>query len=338
MSRQMPAVSVSDPTRIFPSKITNSYLNPQSPPTEHFPRIFDRANGEQFDYVINCGGETRHSQPDDVYEVRSYALSLALGKEIARRGIPAFIETSTAHVYKGGSTPRKETDKLAPWHKLAAWKLKAAQELLKIPNLQYCTLRLPHVYGAYDPGYFATGICLSAVHVDLKQELQLLHTKDLKINTLHVKDAASALFEAAKWRAAKGFVDPKDGVVTFNVVDHNDTKQEHVANALTEVFGLKVGFVGSLASQLAKLNLDDILDDMNEVGLQTWAELIERANITRPGPISPFLERDILRGEDMSIDGSKFENEVGWKPLYPTFGADSIREIVDSYKRMGWWP
>ncbi|CAI7630669.1 unnamed protein product [Penicillium discolor] len=305
---------------------------------QHFPRIFDRANGEEFDYVINCGGETRHSQPDDVYEVRSYALSLALGKEIARRGIPAFIETSTAHVYKGGSTPRKETDKLAPWHKLAAWKLKAAQELLKIPNLQYCTLRLPHVYGAYDPGYFATGICLSAVHVDLKQELQFLHTKDLKINTLHVKDAASALFEAAKWRAAKGFVDPKDGVVTFNVVDHNDTKQEHVANALTEVFGLKVGFVGSLASQLAKLNLDDLLDDMNEVGLQTWAELIERANITRPGPISPFLERDILRGEDMSIDGSKFENEVGWKPLYPTFGADSIREIVDSYKRMGWWP
>jgi hypothetical protein len=33
-------------------------------------------------------------------EVRSYALSVALGKEIARRGIPAFIETSTAHVYK----------------------------------------------------------------------------------------------------------------------------------------------------------------------------------------------------------------------------------------------
>lgn len=104
------------------------------------------------------------------------------------------------------------------------------------------------------------------------------------------------------------------------------------------MFGLKVSFIGSLASQLAKLNLDDVLDDMNEVGLQTWAELVERANITRPGPISPFLERDIVRDQDMSIDGSKFENETGWKPSYPNFGADSIREIVDSYKRMGWWP
>jgi nucleoside-diphosphate-sugar epimerase len=33
--------------------------------------------------------------------------------------------------------------------------------------------------------------------------------------------------------------------------------------------------------------------------------------------------------QDMSIDGSKFENETGWKPSYPNFGADSIREIVE---------
>ncbi|CAG7985901.1 unnamed protein product [Penicillium salamii] len=305
---------------------------------QHFPRIFDRANGQEFDYVINCGGESRHSQPDDVYEARSCRLTLALGKEIARRRIPAFIETSTAHVYKGGSSPRKEDDKLSPWHKLADWKLKAAEELRKIPDLQYCALRLPHVYGAYDPGYFATGICLSAVHVDLKQDLVLLHTKDLKVNTLHVKDAASALFEAAKWRAAAGYIDMSTGPIAFNVVDHNDTRQEHVANALTEVFGLKVSFIGSLASQLAKLNLDDIVDDMNEISLQTWAELVQKAGITRPGPIGPFLERDVLKDQDMSIDGSKFECETGWKPEYPHFGTDSIREIVDSYKRMGWWP
>jgi nucleoside-diphosphate-sugar epimerase len=328
----MPVVNVRD-TPVFSHPERHS---PRSSP-EHFPRIFDRANGKEFDYVINCGGESRHSQPDDVYEVRSYALSIALGKEIARRGIPAFIETSTAHVYKGGSTPRKETDKLVPWHKLAEWKLKAAEELRKIPGLQYCAMRLPHVYGAYDPGYFATGICLSAVHADLQQDLVLLHTKDLKVNTLHVKDAASALFEAAKWRANAGALDPKEPVA-FNVVDHNDTRQDHVAKALTEVFGLKVTFVGSLASQLAKLNLDDVVDDMNEISLQTWAELVEKAGITRPGPISPFLERDVLKDQDMSIDGSKFEAETGWKPKYPNFGADSIREIVDSYKRMGWWP
>ncbi|KAJ5807853.1 hypothetical protein N7474_009122 [Penicillium riverlandense] len=306
---------------------------------QHFPRIFDRANGEQFDYVINCAGETRHSQPDDVYEVRSCALTVALGREVARRGIPAFVECSTAHVYKSGSSPRKESDKLQPWHNLAKWKLKAADELRKIPEANCVALRLPHLYGAYDPGYFAMGICLARVHVDLGKELELLYSKDLKINTLHVQDAAAALFRAAEWRASKGPRGPNDSFPeVFNVVDHNDTRQEDVAKALSEVFGLKVSFIGSLVSQLAKLSLDDVVDDMNEVSLQTWAELLAKSNISRAGPISPFLERDVLKDQDMSIDGSLFESVTGWKPTHERFNADGIREMVESYKRMGWWP
>lgn len=299
--------------------------------------------------MINCGGETRHSQPDDVYEARSCGLSITLGKEIAKRGIPAYIECSTAHVYKSGSSPRKENDKLQPWHKLAKWKLKAADELLTIPGLQYCALRLPHVYGEYNPGYFAMGICLARVHLELKQDLELLYTKDVKVNTLHVKDAASALWTAAEWRARKGKLDKNDSsvpgmfkdssmLVAFNVVDHNNTQQEHVANALAEVFNLKVTFTGTLVSQLAKMNLDDVVDDMNEVSLQTWAELVAKSNIERPGPIGPFLERDVLKDQDMCIDGSLFESTTGWRPKYGQFNADSIREMVESYKRMGWWP
>lgn len=286
--------------------------------------------------MINCGGETRHSQPDDVYEARSCGLSITLGKEVAKRGIPSYIECSTAHVYKSGSSPRKENDKLQPWHKLAKWKLKAAEGLLAIPGLPYCALRLPHVYGAYNSGYFAMGICLARVHLELKQDLELLYTKDVKVNTLHVMDAASALWTAAEWRAKQG--KSEEVPYAFNVVDHNDTAQEHVANALSEVFALKVKFTGTLVSQLAKMNLDDVVDDMNEVSLQTWAELVEKSNIQRPGPIGPFLERDVLKDQDMSIDGSLFEQTTGWKPKQERFSADSIREMVESYKRMGWWP
>ncbi|CEJ54008.1 Putative NAD dependent epimerase/dehydratase family protein [Penicillium brasilianum] len=316
---------------------------------QHLPRIFDRANGEQFDYVINCGGETRHSQPDDVYEARSCNLTIALAKECAKRGIPAFVECSTAHVYKSGSSPRKEGDKMQPWHKLAKWKLKAAEGLLKIPELQYCALRLPHVYGAYNPGYFAMAICLARVHKEMEQDLEFLYTKDVKVNTLHVKDAASALWMAAEWRAKKGKLDRNNGSmpavfkdpampIAFNVVDHNDTCQQHVAQAMAEVFDLKVSFLGSLASQLAKMNLDDVVDDMNEVSLQEWADLVAKSKIERPGPIGPFLELDVLKAQDMSIDGSLFESTVGWKPKYEHFDADSVREMVESYKRMNWWP
>ncbi|KAL4887725.1 hypothetical protein BJY04DRAFT_6166 [Aspergillus karnatakaensis] len=303
---------------------------------QHFSRIFDRADGQQFDYVFNCGGETRYSQPDDVYEVRSYNLSVALAREVARRGIRSFVECSTAHVYKAGSSPRKEGDKLEPWHKLAKWRMKANEELMKISNLQYVALRLPNVYGPYESGWFAMGICLARIYADMQKDMELLYTKNLKTNTLHVNDAASALWKAAEWRYSA----PTDGSVPrlFNVVDHNDTRQGDIADALSEYFQIKSSFLGSLASQFAKLNMDDVVDDMNEMALQGWSDLIEEKGIARPGPISPFLEKDVLRDQDMSIDGTLFETTTGWKPTKGRYNADSVREMVESYKRMGWWP
>lgn len=273
-----------------------------------------------------------------MYEVRSYGLSTSLGREVARRGIKALVECSTAHVYKPGSGKHKEGDKLAPWHGLAKWKLRASEELGRIEGLKLVILRLPIVYGEYDPGYFAMGICMARVHLELEKELELLYTKDLKVNTLYVGDAASALWKAAEWRASKGDSVSNERAV-FNVVDHGDTRQEVMAETLTTVFpGLKCSFLGSLVSQFAKMNLDDVVEDMNEVSLQTWAELLEKKGIQRPGPISPFLERDVLKDQDMSIDGSLFESTTGWKPSRERFDVDGVRDMVESYKRMNWWP
>jgi len=100
--------------------------------TESLPRIFDRSNGKQWDYVFNCGGETRYSQEDEVYKVRSLALSVAAGKEAAKRGVKAFVELSTGMVYKPDSQPSKEGDKLKPWSKIAVFKLQAEEQLANI--------------------------------------------------------------------------------------------------------------------------------------------------------------------------------------------------------------
>jgi len=100
--------------------------------TEALARIFDRPDGKQWDYVFNCGGETRYSQEDEVYKLRSLGLSVALGKEAAKRGIRCFIELSTGMVYKSDSSPSKEQDKLKPWSKIGLFKLQAEEELAKI--------------------------------------------------------------------------------------------------------------------------------------------------------------------------------------------------------------
>ncbi len=99
---------------------------------EALARIFDRPDGKQFDYVFNCGGETRYSQEDEVYKLRSLALSLAVAKEAAKRGVKAFVELSTGMVYKSDSAPSKEQDKLKPWNKIAVYKLQAEEELAKV--------------------------------------------------------------------------------------------------------------------------------------------------------------------------------------------------------------
>lgn len=102
------------------------------PLAEALAKIFDRADGKQWDYVFNCGGETRYSQEDEVYKLRSLGLSLAVGKEAAKRKVKAFIELSTGMVYKSDSSPSKEGDKLKPWSKIAVYKLQAEEELAKI--------------------------------------------------------------------------------------------------------------------------------------------------------------------------------------------------------------
>lgn len=99
---------------------------------ESLPRIFDRADGKEFDYVFNCAGETRFSQDDEIYNLRIVKLAENIGKEAARRGVKCFVEFSTGNVYKGDSSPRKETDKLKPSMKMASYKLKAEEVLQEI--------------------------------------------------------------------------------------------------------------------------------------------------------------------------------------------------------------
>ncbi|EED16883.1 epimerase/dehydratase family protein, putative [Talaromyces stipitatus ATCC 10500] len=303
---------------------------------QSYPRIFDRADGKQFDYVINCAADTRPSQPEEVYQLRNHAMCMGLAKEVAKRNIKVYAQASTSYIYKSGSKPAKEDDKKKPWHNLAKWQLQVEEDLPGVEGLNWVSLRLPHIYGEYDRGYTAVAIALARTHQWLQTGFDQLESKDLKFNTLHVKDAACALWTAAEWRA--GEKDNKDAPHIFNVVDHTDTTRDQIGAALAEVFDLKVTFAGMLVSQLARLKLNDIVDEMNEEMLQAWADMLEEKGITRPGPISPFIEIDMLSDNDLCIDGSLFESTTGFQLEYPRFSSDSIREVIASYERMGWWP
>jgi nucleoside-diphosphate-sugar epimerase len=188
---------------------------------ENLSRIFTRTNGQEFDYVFNCGGETRYSQDDEVYKARSHALSLCLGGEAARRKIKLFLELSTGMVYKPKEKPRRETDDLKPWLKLARWKLQAEQDLSKIDGLNLCILRLAHVYGSYTRNYLATALCLARVWKFEEETMKWLWDRDLRTNTVHVEDVAGAMWTAAEWYIKSG--SGRKLAPVFNIVDDGNT-------------------------------------------------------------------------------------------------------------------
>jgi len=124
----------------------------------------------------------------------------------------------------------------------------------------------------------------------------------------------------------------------FNIVDHSSTSQIHLSNLLSTQFSITSTFAGTLLSTFARLNLDSVVADANEELLDPWAELLKSAGITRPGPISPFMERELLGDKELSLDGGEFERRTGFVYNYEKLSNKGVQEMVESYRRMGWWP
>ncbi|KAH6961463.1 hypothetical protein HG530_012736 [Fusarium avenaceum] len=309
--------------------------------TEGLARIFDRADGKQWDYVFNCGGETRYSQEDEVYKLRSLNLSIAVGKEAAKRGVKAFVELSTGMVYKSDSSPSKEGDKLKPWNRIAVFKLQAEEELSKIEGLNLIIVRLPHVYGPYASQWVATALCMARTYQHLEDEMKWLWTKDLRTNTAHIDDVTRALWDIAVWfDAGKSKWDEASmgKIPIFNIVDEGATSQGTIATIIGDIFKIETGFQGQLISTFARLNLDSVVDDVNDELLGPWADILSDAGITRPGPLTPFMEKELLKDTDLSMDGTRLKTLLGFEYKKPALNKELIEEVIESYKKMNWWP
>jgi len=312
-------------------------------------RIFDLPPGpdgakKEFDYVFNCGGETRFSQDDEVYRLRSYQLSVTVGKEAAKRKIKAFVEVSTGTVYNPNRTPQREMDKTSKPHtKQAKWKLAAEDELAKIPGLRLCVLRLPFVYGPYAAkGWLGTQLALARVYQsrDPKETMKWLWGSELRTNTLHVEDVARALWMAAEWRSKNDRIpNVSSDKIVFNVVDKGATSQGTMANIIKAIFDIDTGFQNTLVNTFARLNLEHVVDDVNDDTLDEWADLLESAGIKENGgPLTPFMEKELLKDADLSLDGSRFENVVGFRPKHERITKEEVQAVIESYRRMNWWP
>ena len=246
-----------------------------------------------------------------------------------------------------------ETAPLKPWLRLARHKLAAEEALEEIRKdfaardageLRYAVVRLAHVYGEYDVGYLSRGLCLARVYQRKGEELRWLYGQDLRVNTVHVRDAVTAAWAAAGWAARVADKDPElapaRGGRAFNVADDGDTRQADMAAILRRLFGIATGFQSGVVSMFAKLNLDAVVDDVNDDVLQPWADLLAERGVAPAGPISPFMERELLKDCDLSLSNGRAKRVLGWKIAEgrERITDEAVQAVVESYKRMGWWP
>jgi hypothetical protein len=105
------------------------------------------------------------------------------------------------------------------------------------------------------------------------------------------------------------------------------------------------------------MHLDAVVDDMNDETLDPWADLQAEAGTDTNSPLNPFLEKELLKHADLSMDGSLFTRTTGFKCAlrsepelelqnanllyrykHPKLTKAEVEDIIESYKRMNWWP
>jgi len=86
------------------------------------------------------------------------------------------------------------------------------------------------------------------------------------------------------------------------------------------------------------LRLDSVVDDLNDETLDPWADLQTDAGVKDPTPLNPFIEKELLKDHDLSLDGGAFVRETGFQYKHPKLTKEEVESVIDSYKRMNWWP
>ncbi|KAJ3399720.1 hypothetical protein HDU80_007657 [Chytriomyces hyalinus] len=278
-------------------------------------KVFTRGDGTQeFDYVFNLASESKYSLADEVYEERITALSVGIAKEAAKRKIKGFMQLSTGQVYAYD---------------------KAEDALKEIPGLNLVIIRTAALYG---PSDVTPRIIMGAVYRQLKEEMKLLWTKDLKINTVHVSDVVRAMWGATVQVADGGLrKEPITKPELYNVCDKSESDQGSINEVIKSIFGIETGFQGTIISQFAKLNLESITEDVNEKHLEPWAQLCKEGGINST-PLTPYLDKELLRDNALNMDGSLIEKRFGFQYLVPQFSESKVREMIKDFEDIGVWP
>lgn len=122
----------------------------------------------------------------------------------------------------------------------------------------------------------------------------------------------------------------------YNVVDSNNTTQGKVSELVSEIFSIKYDFMGTVVSNMARVNMTSVVEDINDRHMRPWADACQKDGIDNT-PLNPFLDQELLYNKNLAMDSSKLI-ATGFSYSIPQVKVDCLREILDDYIKSGLFP
>ncbi|CCA73718.1 hypothetical protein PIIN_07673 [Serendipita indica DSM 11827] len=339
-------------------------------------------DGRPYTYVFDNSGNFYYNLPSEVHVEQSLKPSLNIAQAVAAtnaanpstvkayvRGLPPFYN------HKDPPEKYKEGDDRAwkPLGNRGIWWHESVRAIGNIKDLPLVVLRAGYYYGeglVYSE--CTSAIALGAVYKELKTEMKLYWSRNLRKNTIHIEDLARAHWMAAEWIASTGrnnanaligvpippsqspLVTPANTstlstplppptesitVPVFNVVDGSDTTQGAISDAISAYFGIQAVWLDERLTELSGAKLQKFTEDVNDVHVGAWDAMVREATPRiKETPISPYTEAHQVEEHGCSLDGSKIRDVLGFKPTRGKFDEQAVRLYVEWCRAEGVWP
>ncbi|KAI7821434.1 NAD-dependent epimerase/dehydratase [Kickxella alabastrina] len=311
---------------------------------EFLERAFvrDSADGSQqhsWDYVFNFAAEHKFGQTDQVYEQDVHQISVSIARLAAQFEAGVLVQLSTAHVFKAkGNARHSEDDNLDPPHELAEAHIRAENDMRAITALPLVILRPALCYGPGDRQNVVPMLIAALLSKVGGEKMPVLWEKDLRVNTVHVDDVASAAIKTARWH----YKTP--GAALFNLADPGDTTNIVLAQTVAKVFGTEPTFNNSAVNFFVKrLKTAELTEEVNESLLGPWMDLLSAHGISNSS-LSPYIDQEHpycrLDSRPLGVDGSRITSTpgLGFEYAYSTPTTAALQVIVEEFQQLGLWP
>lgn len=217
---------------------------------------------------------------------------------------------------------------MKPWTLLAKASLQGEEVVKSTDGLKYVIVRPAIVYGPGDIGGITPRLITGAVYQKLGETMELLWSKDLRINTVHVRDVVSALTHLC--------TAGNDNEI-YNLADSGDSSQGSINKFLEKLFGIKTDFLSSLKSKLyTGLAMKTVAETANDKHLAPWGELLKEHDMVGSA-LTPYLDEELLYNNSLSVDGSKITT-TGFKYKYPEVTLDLLVEVIKDFEEKRMFP